>query len=181
MTLKTKKFKFSRIAQDGLPLFLTGVAIFCAIIAAELLIQPNKDLNKGSALLYITITTLSSSILDPIIAVFKVEKKSSKFASIFLGVLISLGVFTFTMFHSSDFFNHLISFSKRGGFTAISVSLLLLQLTSMNYDIQIESEQINQKELDQQRKMVIEAREQLKKNKQELIEAKKEIIRLKKK
>ena len=173
MVSNKRKFKFSRIAQDGLPVFLTIIAIFCAYFAAELLVQPNKDLNKGSILLYITITTLSSSIIDPILTLCKVEKKLSKFTSIGIGILISISLFTFTKFHSSIFFNYLILFSKRGGFTAVSVSLLLLQLASLNYEIQIEGEKKNQEKIDRQNKESI-------KQKNELIKAKKIIIEQKK-
>lgn len=168
MVFNNRKFKFSRIAQDGFPIFLTLIAIFCAYFAAELLVQPSKDLNSGSILLYITIATLTSSLISPILSMFGVEKNTSKLTSIYIGVILSFILFSFTMFHSRVLFEYLIVYSRRGGFTAISISLLLFQLASINYEIQINREKnhleemvVNKNELINQKKELIEAKERI--------------------
>lgn len=166
MIQKNKKFKFSVISQDGLSIILIGIAIICAFSATELLFKPKKNLNAGSLLIYITMTTLSASIIEPVLSIFKVEKKKSKFFSIGLGVIASLTIYIHVTFFNPDFFNHLISFSKRGGLTAISVALLILQLALMNYELQIESE----KELESKQKEIIEIKKELIKTKKKLIE-----------
>lgn len=174
MNRQNKKFKYSRLEQDIFPIFLVIVALFSAYFAAELLVQPTRDLNEGSHLIYITVITLTSTILDPVVMLFNIEKKISKYLSLAIGVVVFLVILSYTEFYSASLFKFLISFSRRGGFTAISVSILLFQLAHANYHRQLESEEKKVSEQSSDHQIYIESQNELLKAKQRIIELEKE-------
>lgn len=149
-----------KFQKDILPIIFTILAIFCACISAILIINPAKDLNNYIGLIYLTIATLTSSLLEPILKLLKINKNKSKMVSLGLSTIILLGIFVYT-FHSGkdDLTSYIISFSKRGGFTAVSITLLLFQLAIMEYENQIETERDQSEENKNNRKREHEEKE----------------------
>ena len=96
--------------------------------------------------MYTTIATLVSSILDPILEIVKVESKKKKLVVISLGTIASLVTFCYS-FYDNSIFDKLQSISKRGGFSAMSVALLLFNLTYINYQLQ----KMRERELNEQK------------------------------
>lgn len=108
------------------------------------MLSKSVDLNSKIPFLHTTIATLVAAILDPILELFKVESKKKKFITLVIGVSTSFALW----FWSSNNINvadYLKSLSKRGVFSAMSITLLMLNLAYINYQLLNTKEQENQK------------------------------------
>lgn len=153
------KYKI-RIEKDFFPIFLIIISLFCAWLAGELLVDTNKNLNDVMALIYITIVTLIASILEPIIKLIGVKKHESKYSALLIAILIAVIIWGHDFINDNNqIMEYIVSFSKRGGFTAVSISILIIQLAEINYLSQIESEKEIHKERQDNRKKEIEYKE----------------------
>lgn len=174
MNLKNRKPKIIE-AADGFNIVITIVALIFAIAGTAIICNPDKDLNEAGAILYITIATLISSIISPVLILCRVNRDKEKHISIAIGSVLSAIIFLYSFICGNDFFNFLTSLSKRGGFTVISVTLLLLQLTYINYEYnnkELEKERENAKEAHE--KMVVEIKKNIKAN-EKIIELNKKL------
>ena len=103
-----------------------------------------------------------------------------KMIVILLGILASLVTFCYS-FYDNSIFAKLQSISKRGGFSAISVALLLFNLIYINYQLQkIREEELNEdkrKQIEDKRKQ-IEDKRKYKATLEENIELKKRVSKL---
>ncbi|MFD2308609.1 hypothetical protein [Enterococcus termitis] len=121
-------------------------------------------------LIYITILTNTMTISTPILSWFKnISSNRIKHYSFLIGILVVSGIFCWNIIDSSIIKN-IISFSSRGGLTALSVSLLLLNLVELDFKEQIEQENEHVKEIERlkekNKKLLKEKRDQLLKMKQ---------------
>ena len=132
------------------------IALFLSWVGTSTIFDGNIDLNSP-IFLYTTLAILVSSILDPILEIVKVESKKKKLVAILLGILFSFGIFCYS-FYNNSIFDNLQSISKRGGFSAISVALLLFNLTYINYQLQ----KIREKELNEEKRKHLEDKRKLK-------------------
>lgn len=131
---------------DLFNIFILLIALFLSYVGT-LTIYESIDLNsKFPFFLYTTIATLVSSILDPILEIVKVESKKKKLVVISLGTIVSFVTFCYS-FYDNSIFDKLQSISKRGGFSAMSVALLLFNLTYINYQLQ----KMRERELNEQK------------------------------
>ncbi|MFC4652624.1 hypothetical protein ACFO26_06845 [Lactococcus nasutitermitis] len=177
-----KKISKLNIKSDGLSLFFIVIALMFTVIVAFLAGSSKLDLNKVLALIYFALWTLLVSIIEPVIKLFKISSKKIKFVSLALSTVIVLVICIWTFIsQNNNIIKFIISFSKRGGFTAISVVLLLLQLAYMNYENLLETEEekfISERKAQKEKEeLLIE----LKKEKQKNLEKLKEISDLKNK
>ena len=130
-----KYLRFLVTTGDLFNIFILLIALFLSYVGT-LTIYESIDLNsKFPFFLYTTIATLVSSILDPILEIVKVESKKKKLVVISLGTIVSFVTFCYS-FYDNSIFDKLQSISKRGGFSAMSVALLLFNLTYINYQLQ---------------------------------------------
>ena len=144
---KMKKYlRFLVTTGDLFNIFILLIALFLSYVGT-LTIYESIDLNsKFPFFLYTTIATLVSSILDPILEIVKVESKKKKLVVISLGTIVSFVTFCYS-FYDNSIFDKLQSISKRGGFSAMSVALLLFNLTYINYQLQ----KMRERELNEQK------------------------------
>lgn len=153
--------RFLVTTGDLFNIFILLIALFLSYVGT-LTIYESIDLNsKFPFFLYTTIATLVSSILDPILEIVKVESKKKKLVVISLGTIVSFVTFCYS-FYDNSIFDKLQSISKRGGFSAISVALLLFNLTYINYQLQ----KMREKELNEEKqklKTVLERNNELEK------------------
>lgn len=141
-----KYLRFLVTTGDLFNIFILLIALFLSYVGT-LTIYESIDLNsKFPFFLYITIATLVSSILDPILEIVKVESKKKKLVVISLGTIVSFVTFCYS-FYDNSIFDKLQSISKRGGFSAMSVALLLFNLTYINYQLQ----KMRERELNEQK------------------------------
>ena len=141
-----KYLRFLVTTGDLFNIFILLIALFLSYVGT-LTIYESIDLNsKFPFFLYTTIATLVSSILDPILEIVKVESKKKKLVVISLGTIVSFVTFCYS-FYDNSIFDKLQSISKRGGFSAISVALLLFNLTYINYQLQ----KMRERELNEQK------------------------------
>ena len=138
--------RFLVTTGDLFNIFILLIALFLSYVGT-LTIYESIDLNsKFPFFLYTTIATLVSSILDPILEIVKVESKKKKLVVISLGTIVSFVTFCYS-FYDNSIFDKLQSISKRGGFSAMSVALLLFNLTYINYQLQ----KMRERELNEQK------------------------------
>ena len=141
-----KYLRFLVTTGDLFNIFILLIALFLSYVGT-LTIYESIDLNsKFPFFLYTTIATLVSSILDPILEIVKVESKKKKLVVISLGTIVSFVTFCYS-FYDNSIFDKLQSISKRGGFSAMSVALLLFNLTYINYQLQ----KMRERELNEQK------------------------------
>ncbi len=141
-----KYLRFLVTTGDLFNIFILLIALFLSYVGT-LTIYESIDLNsKFPFFLYTTIATLVSSILDPILEIVKVESKKKKLVVISLGTIVSFVTFCYS-FYDNSIFDNLQSISKRGGFSAMSVALLLFNLTYINYQLQ----KMRERELNEQK------------------------------
>ena len=141
-----KYLRFFVTTGDLFNIFILLIALFLSYVGT-LTIYESIDLNsKFPFFLYTTIATLVSSILDPILEIVKVESKKKKLVVISLGTIVSFVTFCYS-FYDNSIFDKLQSISKRGGFSAMSVALLLFNLTYINYQLQ----KMRERELNEQK------------------------------
>lgn len=141
-----KYLRFLVTTGDLFNIFILLIALFLSYVGT-LTIYESIDLNsKFPFFLYTTIATLVLSILDPILEIVKVESKKKKLVVISLGTIVSFVTFCYS-FYDNSIFDKLQSISKRGGFSAMSVALLLFNLTYINYQLQ----KMRERELNEQK------------------------------
>lgn len=141
-----KYLRFLVTTGDLFNIFILLIALFLSYVGT-LTIYESIDLNsKFPFFLYTTIAILVSSILDPILEIVKVESKKKKLVVISLGTIVSFVTFCYS-FYDNSIFDKLQSISKRGGFSAMSVALLLFNLTYINYQLQ----KMRERELNEQK------------------------------
>lgn len=141
-----KYLRFLVTTGDLFNIFILLIALFLSYVGT-LTIYESIDLNsKFPFFLYTTIATLVSSILDSILEIVKVESKKKKLVVISLGTIVSFVTFCYS-FYDNSIFDKLQSISKRGGFSAMSVALLLFNLTYINYQLQ----KMRERELNEQK------------------------------
>ena len=141
-----KYLRFLVTTGDLFNIFILLIALFLSYVGT-LTIYESIDLNsKFPFFLYTTIATLVSSILDPILEIVKVESKKKKLVVMSLGTIVSFVTFCYS-FYDNSIFDKLQSISKRGGFSAMSVALLLFNLTYINYQLQ----KMRERELNEQK------------------------------
>ena len=141
-----KYLRFLVTTGDLFNIFILLIALFLSYVGT-LTIYESIDLNsKFPFFLYTTIATLVSSILDPILEIVKVESKKKKLVVISLGTIVSFVTFCYS-FYDNSICDKLQSISKRGGFSAMSVALLLFNLTYINYQLQ----KMRERELNEQK------------------------------
>ena len=141
-----KYLRFLVTTGDLFNIFILLIALFLSYVGT-LTLYESIDLNsKFPFFLYTTIATLVSSILDPILEIVKVESKKKKLVVISLGTIVSFVTFCYS-FYDNSIFDKLQSISKRGGFSAMSVALLLFNLTYINYQLQ----KMRERELNEQK------------------------------
>lgn len=117
--------------------------------------------------LFVTITTLTAAIVDPIFELFNMNSKKKRMRTLGLGVLSSmLLLFIFPLF-GIDSLLYLQSISQRGGLSALAIALLLLNTAYVNYQVANEDKK---KILEEKRKR-IEDKKKLLEEKQKRIEA----------
>lgn len=149
-------------------------ALFLSYEGVSAILNHNVDLNSNLPLfLYTTLATVVSSILDPILELLNVEPKKKKLIAILFGIMVSILTFCYSFYDNSIFAN-LLSISKRGGFSAISLALLLFSLVYINYQLQkVREEKLNedkQKRIEEKQKVIatIKENEDLKKENENL-------------
>ncbi|MGT2755288.1 hypothetical protein [Streptococcus ovis] len=143
-----KYFKLLITKDDLFNLVIIIVSIILSWFGTSTAFNQKLDLNSQYPIfLFTTIATLTSAILDPLFELFKVESKKKKLVTIAIGVITALIAWIIS-FHDNSVFQLLQSISKRGGFSAVSISLLLLNLVYINYQLQNlkENEFIQEKE-----------------------------------
>ena len=151
-----KNLRFLVTIGDLFNIVIIFIALFLSWVGTSTIFDGNIDLNSP-IFLYTTLAILVSSILDPILEIVKVESKKKKLVAILLGILFSFGIFCYS-FYNNSIFDNLQSISKRGGFSAISVALLLFNLTYINYQLQ----KIREKELNEEKRKHLEDKRKLK-------------------
>ncbi|MTB65101.1 hypothetical protein GGG87_08840 [Streptococcus sp. zg-86] len=135
-----KYLKFLVTTNDLFNVVTIIIALILSWLGTSTIFDGKLDLNsKYPIFLYATITTLTSAIVDPILEIFRVESKKKKLFTLTLGVVTSL-ILGMSSFYNNYIFLSIQSISKRGGFSAISVSLLLLNLAYINYQVQVQKE-----------------------------------------
>lgn len=153
-----KYLRFLVTIGDLFNIVILFIALFLSYVGSLTTIDGSIDLNSQFPIfLYTTLAILVSSILDPILEIVKVESKKKKLVVILLGILFSVGTFCYS-FHDNSIFDKLQSISKRGGFSAMSVALLLFNLTYINYQLQ----KIREKELNEEKQKHLEDKRKLK-------------------
>lgn len=153
-----KYLRFLVTIGDLFNIVILFIALFLSYVGSLTTIDGSIDLNSQFPIfLYTTLAILVSSILDPILEIVKVESKKKKLVVILLGILFSFGTFCYS-FHDNSIFDKLQSISKRGGFSAMSVALLLFNLTYINYQLQ----KIREKELNEEKQKHLEDKRKLK-------------------
>lgn len=131
-----KYIKLLITKDDLFNLVILVIAIILSWIGTSTFFNQKLDLNSQYPFfLYTTIATLTSAVLDPVLEIRKVESKKKKLFTITIGIIIALSIWTLSFYHNSVF-QLLQSVSKRGGFSAVSTSLLLLNLVYINYQLQ---------------------------------------------
>ena len=169
-----KYLRFLVTPGDLFNIIIILIALFLSWIGTLTILDGNIDLNSRFPIfLYTTLATLVSSILDPILEILKVESKKKKLIVILLGILASLATFCYSFYDNSIFVN-LQSISKRGGFSAVSVALLLFNLTYINYQLQ----KIREEELNEEKRKHLEDKRKLKATLEEKIELEERVLKL---
>ena len=169
--LKNKmKKNYSFFKTDGFSLLLIVFALVTALMIPYIIVDDKHSLNTGW-LMYIAIATIISSILDPILTLFGLEKNRVKQLGVSLGVISSAVLFMSNLYNQ-EIINWVESFSSRGGFTAISITLLILKLAEINYDLKIDEESINNKKIKEEQ---IKELEELKELREDIDKIKKEL------
>ncbi|HEL2442259.1 hypothetical protein [Streptococcus suis] len=141
-----KYLKLLITKNDLLSLVIIIIALILSLLGSSTIFDKNIDLNSQHAFfIYATVATLSSAILDPVFEILKVESRKKKLFSITLGIAISLTIWVISFINNS-IFQYIQSISKRGGFSAVSLSLLLLNLVYINYQLQTEQENKNRQD-----------------------------------
>ena len=176
-----KYLRFLVTIEDLFNIVIIIIALFLSLVGTSTIFDGNTDLNSRLPIfLYTTLATVVSSILDPILELVKVEARMKKMIVILLGILASLVTFCYS-FYDNSIFAKLQSISKRGGFSAISVALLLFNLIYINYQLQkIREEELNEdkrKQIEDKRKQ-IEDKRKYKATLEENIELKKRVSKL---
>ncbi|WP_271498063.1 hypothetical protein [Enterococcus sp. 5H] len=129
------------------------------------LLGDNSSSITNNILIYITVLTNTMTISTPILSWFKsISSNRIKHYSFLIGILVTAGIFCWNIF-DSDIIKNILSFSSRGGLTALSVSLLLFNLVELDFKEQIEQENEHVKEI-----------EQLKEKNKKLLEEKKDYL-----
>ncbi|MET3645322.1 hypothetical protein [Streptococcus gallinaceus] len=149
--MKREYFKRLIIKNDLFSLIIITIALILSILGGSTFFSNRLDLNSTYPIfLYATIATLISALCDPLFEFFRVEGKRKKLFTITIGVMASLIIFLLSLYNNSIFL-FIQSISKRGGFSAISVSLLLLNIAYINYQLQVSKEN----EIEQEKQKVV--------------------------
>ena len=155
-----KHLKLLVTETDLFNIFIVLLALVLSFLGSWTIVDGKTNLNSQFPIfLYVTLATLISSILDPILEIVRVESKKKKLITITFSTIISILIFLWSLLDNSILVK-LQSISSRGGISAISAALLLLNLAYINYQIQVSKER------------------EIKKNKKETLESKKELLKL---
>lgn len=152
--MKLKKL----IDVDLFPIVLILISIFTSYHTWLIWESDTYNINSGT-MFYISIITLTISLSDTIVALIdlndKIDSGSRKKFSLFLSVmfiLILLSILLFLKIEISDVLEKIRSFSQRGGFTGISVTLLILKIAEINYSSAVLAAKENKDEINRLRK-----------------------------
>lgn len=131
--------------------FFLLIGTFTAIYAYLIASDPSKSVNTN-VMLGISIITTFSSILDSLVNVIKIKKKISaekiKIFTTFSGVIMLL-IFLIISIIDNDFWSSIQSFSKRGGFTLITSTLLMLKIAESRIILEIVVKKENQAKINE--------------------------------
>lgn len=146
-----KYLRFLVTTNDLFNVVTIIIALILSWLGTSTIFDPKIDLNSANSIfLYAAVATLTSSVLDPCFEIFKLESKKKKLFTVTLGVIAGLCMWV-VCYYNISIFQCLQSISRRGGFSAISISLLLLNVAYINYQIQVlkenEIEQEKQKNI----------------------------------
>ena len=177
-----KKYLRRLVTENDLfNIFIIVVAFILSYLGTWTIIDGKKDLNSQYPIfLYVTLATLISSILDPLLEIKRVESKKKRLMAITFGTIISLLIFLWSLSDNSVLVR-LQLISTHGGMSAISAAFLLLNLAYINYQLQkIREEELNEekrKHLEEKRKH-LEDKLKLKATLEEKLELEERVLKL---
>lgn len=156
--MNNKYFKLLLTERDLFPLVVAIVAFVLSLLGVSSIFDGKVDLNsKYPFFLYVTLGTLVATILDPIFEIFKIDSKKKKLFTISFGAIVAFITWAYNIYNCSLLI-YIQSISRRGGFSAISLVLLLWNIVYINYQLQV----LKENEITREKEKRIEALEEIK-------------------